>query len=164
MLRSLLIFLLFFLTLQGALAQQYNVRGFVSNEKTGEAVSNEKVTLLSEDSALVAGAMTDQNGLFSIPKLNPGSYILRLRVSGYKKTFIPIKLQGDKKIVDVSILLTPSDLIFDDVVVTAESKTKKTKPDVGIVKFDKAAVERIPSASGAHKPHPSLSVQHININ
>jgi len=102
MLRSLLIFLLFFLTLQGALAQQYNVRGFVSNEKTGEAVSNEKVTLLSEDSALVAGAMTDQNGLFSIPKLNPGSYILRLRVSGYKKTFIPIKLQGDKKIVDVS--------------------------------------------------------------
>lgn len=144
MLKSLLILPFFFLTLQGTLAQQYNVRGFVSNEKTGEAVSNEKVTLLSVDSVLVAGAMTDQNGLFSIPKLNPGSYILRLRVSGFKKTFIPIKLQGDKKILDVSIPLSPSDLIFDDVVVTAESKTKKTKPDVGIVKFDKTAVERIP--------------------
>lgn len=52
-----------------AFSQDYNIRGFISNEKNGEAISNEKVTLLTMDSTLVAGALTDANGLFSIPKL-----------------------------------------------------------------------------------------------
>mgnify|MGYP003342445204 FL=1 len=123
-------------------AQDYNVRGFISNEKTGEAISNEKVTLLSKDSALVAGAMTDANGLFSIPKLKKANYIIRVNVPGFKRTFIPVSFPEGKKIVDIPIRLTPSDKVFDDVVVTAESKTKKTKPDVGTIKFDKGAVER----------------------
>ena len=125
-------------------AQDYNVRGFISNEKTGEAISNEKVTLLSKDSALVAGAMTDANGLFSIPKLKKADYIIRVNVPGFKRTFIPVSFPEGKKIVDIPIRLAPSDKVFDDVVVTAESKTKKTKPDVGTLKFDKGAVERIP--------------------
>lgn len=144
MLRAILLVSLLLLTLEKTFAQQYNVRGFVSDEKTGEAISNEKVTLLRADSSLVAGAMTDQNGLFSIPKLEAGNYLLRLRISGYKKTFIAVQLQGEKKIVNVNIPLPPADRTFDDVVVTAESKTKKTKPEVGIIKFDKTAVERIP--------------------
>ena len=123
MLRAILLVSLLLLTLEKTFAQQYNVRGFVSDEKTGEAISNEKVTLLRADSSLVAGAMTDQNGLFSIPKLEAGNYLLRLRISGYKKTFIPVQLQGEKKIVNVNIPLPPADRTFDDVVVTAESKT-----------------------------------------
>ena len=61
-------------------AQDYNVRGFISNEKNGEGISNEKVTLLTIDSTLVAGAMTDANGLFSIQKLKKADYLLRINV------------------------------------------------------------------------------------
>ncbi|NDB36514.1 MAG: carboxypeptidase regulatory-like domain-containing protein, partial [Flavobacteriia bacterium] len=107
--------------------QQYNIRGFVSDQKTGEAISDQKVTLLSIDSSLVAGAMTDPNGLFTIPKLEKGNYILRLKISGYMKTFINVTLQGDKKMYDLSITLSPTEKEFGEVTVTAESKTKKTK-------------------------------------
>ena len=125
-------------------AQQYNIRGFVSDQNTGEAISDQKVTLLSIDSSVVAGAMTDPNGLFSIPKLDKGNYILRLNMSGYMKTYINVTLQGEKKMYDLAISLPPMERTFDEVTVTAESKTKKTKPEVGIIKFDKTAVERIP--------------------
>jgi hypothetical protein len=125
-------------------AQQYNIRGFVSDQNTGEAISDQKVTLLSIDSSLVAGAMTDPNGLFTIPKLDKGDYILRLNIPGYMKTYINVTLQGEKKMFDVAITLPPTERAFDEVTVTAESKTKKTKPEVGIIKFDKRAVERIP--------------------
>jgi len=50
MLRAILLVSLLLLTLEKTFAQQYNVRGFVSDEKTGEAISNEKVTLLRADS------------------------------------------------------------------------------------------------------------------
>ncbi|NBX39168.1 MAG: carboxypeptidase regulatory-like domain-containing protein, partial [Flavobacteriia bacterium] len=66
------------MTAQPLFSQQYNIRGFVSDEKTGEAISSQKVTLLTTDSSLVAGAVTDQNGLFSIPKLAAGNYLLRI--------------------------------------------------------------------------------------
>jgi len=135
-----LLFLLPFLSF----AQDYNVRGFISNEKTGEAISNEKVTLLSKDSALVAGAMTDANGLFSIPKLKKADYIIKLSVAGFKKTYIPVSFDSDKKIIDIPIRLAPTDRTFDDIVVSADAKNKKTKPDVGTIKFDKEGVERIP--------------------
>lgn len=125
-------------------SQEYNVRGFISNEKNGEAISNEKVTLLSLDSTLVAGALTDANGLFSIPKLKKASYLLRINISGYKRVFISIEFPEDKRIIDIPIKLSPTDKTFGDVVVRADSKTKKTKPDVGTIKFDKEDVERIP--------------------
>jgi len=144
MLKSLLFISAILSTFGFSFAQLYNVRGFVSDKTTGEAISNEKVTLLGGDSSLVAGAVTDQNGLFSIPKLEAGRYILRLKISGYEKTTLPITLGGAQKILDVVIQLTPTNLTFNDVVVSADAKTKKTKPEVGLIKFDKTAVERIP--------------------
>ena len=53
--------------------------------------------------------------------------IIRINVPGFKRTFIPVSFPEGKKIVDIPIRLTPSDKVFDDVVVTAESKTKKNK-------------------------------------
>ncbi len=125
-------------------SQEYHVRGYISNSKSGEPISNEKVTLLNTDSTVVAGAMTDPNGLFSIPKLKKSNYILRISVPGFKKTFVDVAFDTDKKILDIPIKLPPSDKIFEDVVVKGDSKTKKTKPDVGTIKFDKDAIERIP--------------------
>lgn len=126
------------------IGQEYNIRGFVSNNKTGEPISGEKVTLLSKDSAVVAGGITDINGLFSIPKLKQAPYILKLAIPGYKKKYILVEPVNNKIIVDVPILLEPTDKIFGDVIVHADSKIKKIKPEVGIIKFDKDAIERIP--------------------
>ena len=45
------------------------VRGFVYDQSNGEPLAYEKVKLLREDSSTVAGAVTDLNGFFQIPKI-----------------------------------------------------------------------------------------------
>lgn len=139
--RLLLLFL--FLPLLSS-AQDFIVRGFLFDAKNGEAVSNVKVSLLTPDSTLIAEARTNENGLFSIPKLTKASYILEVIPDRYKPVRMPVTLTGEKKIVDVSISLTPVDKVVREIVISMAAKNKKTRPDVGIIKFDKESVERIP--------------------
>jgi hypothetical protein len=139
--RLLLLFL--FLPLLSS-AQDFIVRGFLFDAKNGEAVSNVKVSLLTPDSTLIAEARTNENGLFSIPKLTKASYILEVIPDRYKPVRMPVTLTGEKKIVDVSISLTPVDKVVREIVINMAAKNKKTRPDVGIIKFDKESVERIP--------------------
>ena len=64
-----------FLFINGlAFSQDYTIRGFISDKKNGEPIAYEKVRLLrSSDSSTVTGAVTDLNGIFSIPKIEKGS-------------------------------------------------------------------------------------------
>ncbi len=125
-------------------AQDLIIRGFLFDAKNGEAVSGVKVSLLKLDSSLIAEARTNENGLFSIPKLNKDNYLLEVIPDRYKPVRMPINLTGDKKILDVSISLTPVDKVVREIVISMAAKAKKTRPDVGIIKFDKEGVERIP--------------------
>lgn len=93
--RLLLLFL--FLPLLSS-AQDFIVRGFLFDAKNGEAVSNVKVSLLTPDSTLIAEARTNENGLFSIPKLTKASYILEVIPDRYKPVRMPVTLTGEKKL------------------------------------------------------------------
>ena len=54
------------------------VRGFVYDQSNGEPLAYEKVKLLREDSSTVAGAVTDLNGFFQIPKLKSERYLIKV--------------------------------------------------------------------------------------
>ena len=71
---KLLCSLLFLFFSQVLFSQDYTVRGFIYDKSNGEAMAYEKVKLLNIDSSLVAGAVSDINGFFSIPKLIIGIY------------------------------------------------------------------------------------------
>ena len=66
---KLLYSLLFLFFSQVLFSQDITVRGFIYDKSNGEAMAYEKVKLLSTDSTVIAGAVSDINGFYSIPKL-----------------------------------------------------------------------------------------------
>jgi hypothetical protein len=127
-------------------AQDFNLRGYVYDQSNGDAVSFQKVKLLRKDSSILAGAITDLNGIFSIPKLNAGEYILKVDNQAYELYSINVILSS-KKIIDVTIELIKftSTKEFDEIRITAENKTKRTEIEISKLKLDQKGLERIPS-------------------
>ena len=57
-------------------SQDNTVRGFIYDKSNGEPMSFEKIKVLKLDSSIVAGAVTDLNGFFSIPKLDKNGCLI----------------------------------------------------------------------------------------
>jgi hypothetical protein len=71
-------------------------------DSTDHVIPFVSVSLVNgDDSSLVKGSITDENGFFRIEKLFPGKYILYLQAMNYKKETIIITLDSlEKKIVN----------------------------------------------------------------
>ncbi len=128
-------------------AQDFNVRGYVYDQSNGDAVSFQKVKLLRKDSTILAGAITDLNGLFSIPKLAFGEYIVKVDNQAYELFATNVSFKEGKKILDLTIELKklPTTKAFDEIRITAENKTKRTEIEISKLKLDQKGLERIPS-------------------
>ncbi len=139
--------ILFLLFSASLFAQDYSIRGFLYDKSNGEPVGFEKVKLLKSDSTIVAGAVTDINGFFSIPKLSAGKYIVKVEVMKFETAYQNVEVKENKKIYDVKFELEKKDVIkvLDEVVVSAENKTKRTEVEISKVKLDQKGLERIPS-------------------
>ena len=144
---KLFYFLLFLLFSQVIFSQDFTVRGFIYDKSNGEALAYEKVKLLSTDSTVIAGAVSDINGFYSIPKLILGSYILKIDNQKYERVFMNIVMTSKTKIYDVKFELIKKENIkeFDEVKVSADSKTKRTQVGISELKLDQKGLERIPS-------------------
>ena len=128
-------------------SQDFTIRGFVYDKSNGEPMSGEKIKLLKKDSTLIAGAVTDNNGFFSIPKLAKGSFILKLENFKYETIFQNIELKEGKKIYDVKFEFAIKENVkeFEEVRVSAENKTKRTELGISKLRLDQKGLERIPS-------------------
>lgn len=127
--------------------QDNTIRGFIYDKSNGEAMGFEKIKVLKLDSSIVAGAVTDLNGFFSIPKLEKGFFLLKVDNFKYEVAFQKVEIKEGKKIYDIKFELIKSDNIkeFDEVKVSADNKTKRTEIEISKLKLDKASLERIPS-------------------
>ena len=128
-------FLFFFLFLfLGTLSfsQNLTVRGFVYDQSNGEPMGYEKVKILKLDSTIVAGAITDLNGFFQIPKLVRDKYILKISNQKYETAYKNIDFNNGRSIIDVKFELRLSEGVqeFDEVRVSAESRTKRTQIEI----------------------------------
>jgi len=85
MLKKSLLSLLFTIAVIGVtVAQDFTIRGFIYEKANGEPVGFEKIRILNaSDSSTYAGAVTDVNGFFSIPKVAIGKYILKIENFSY---------------------------------------------------------------------------------
>ena len=127
--------------------QTKTVRGFVYDQSNGEPLAYEKVKLLREDSSTVAGAVTDLNGFFQIPKLKSERYLIKVDNFKYIEEIQNIDLTSGRNIIDIKFELKMLESVqqFDEVKVSAESKTKRTKIEISKLKISKEGLERIPS-------------------
>ena len=70
-----------------SLASGFHIAGRVVNSSTGEPVARASVVAHSDDSRIVAAAMSDADGKFSIENLPAGKYPLSASKRGYRSAF-----------------------------------------------------------------------------
>lgn len=78
--------------------------------------------LLSKDSTVTSGAITDENGVFTIPDVKPGNYIVRVTNMGYETLFVPnISVATEANITDLGTLaIIVSSQKLNEVVIMGE--------------------------------------------
>lgn len=61
--------------------------------------------LLAKDSTLTDGAISDVNGIFVVPDIKPGNYIVRVTNMGYETLFVPnVRVATEANVVDLGTL------------------------------------------------------------
>lgn len=147
--------------LQTLLAQDFTIRGVISDNSNGEPMAYQKVRLLSaKDSSTVAGAVTDLDGYFSLPKINIGNYIVKVENLSYEVITKNVEVKTAKGILDLKFEMSKLSSVkeFDAVDVSAESKQKKNEVQVGKISMDKKGLERIPSVGSENDIVGAFSV------
>ncbi len=146
--RLIILLSILFFVQYNTFSQDYIVRGFVTDKKSGEPIGFEKVKQFKAiDTSIVTAATTDDNGFFTIPKVKMGSYLLKVDNAAYKSFIVKIDVTGKKTIFTVKIELEKNENTkeIDEIKVTAAAKIKKTDPQVSQIRLDKKGLERIPS-------------------
>jgi hypothetical protein len=139
-------------------AQDFSIRGFVYDDGNMEPISDIKIKLLKQDSSVIAGAYTNLNGGFLIPKLSKGAYILKVEAGGFKKSFVNVEITEKQKIYDVQFKLIRSTQEVKEVVVDLGKKEKKNEVLIGTLKYNKEGLERIPVHGGENDIVGAISV------
>jgi hypothetical protein len=147
-------------TIGSAFAQDFNIRGVIFDKSNGEPMTDQKVRLLRSDSTAVGGAYTDDDGLFSIAKVNKGDYIIQINSFGFKLVeinYTVTKATGNK---DFTFELEKDKSVQDleGVRVTAEQRRKSREVLIGTVQLDQKGLERIPSTGGENDIVAAFSV------
>jgi len=157
MLKKLLFFII---TLVGftTFAQDFSIRGFVYDDSNMEPLGDIKVKLLKVDSSVIAGAYTNNNGGFLIPKLAKGFYILKIETGGFNKAFVNVNMTDKDKIYDVQFKLVRNTQNVKEVVVSIDSKEKKNEILIGTLKYNQKSLDRIPSHGGENDIVGAISV------
>jgi hypothetical protein len=142
-------------------SQDFTIRGVISDKSNGEPMAYQKVRLLnSTDSSTIAGAVTDLDGYFSLPKLNQGIYIIKIENISYEVITKNVEVKQAKGILDLKFEMTKLSAVkeFDAIDVSAESKQKKNEVQVGKISMDRKGLERIPSVGAENDIVGAFSV------
>ncbi|TNE96442.1 MAG: TonB-dependent receptor [Bacteroidetes bacterium] len=142
------------------IAQDVTIRGTLYNSANGEPMPYEKIRLLNMDSSTVSGAITDLDGLFSIPKISQGSYIVKAESFGFESATVNVKVEQSSGFIDLNLELKKMSSVqdIDEVKVSAESKRKQNEVLISTIKLDKKGLERIPSVGAENDIVGAFSV------
>ena len=71
------------------------VTGCVIEKESKEPVFQANVQILNfPDSVYVTGAASDEKGMFTLPDVTTGKFLLKISYVGFKNKFIPIELSS----------------------------------------------------------------------
>lgn len=102
--------------------QSLSIVGEIQDHQTGSAVYGATVSVLAkEDSSLVNGSVTKENGEFKVEGLQPGDYLVRVTYVGYEPLYQQRQISQDQPEKDLGVLkIRSGDEELDEVTVEAE--------------------------------------------
>lgn len=139
---SFFIIVLFF-TILSVVAQTGTVRGFVYNDKTGEAEIGATVFL----KGTTIGAATDVNGFYSITKVPPGNYTLMVTSLGFDTIQMAVSVKKNE-IVQKNHQLKEAATMINTFNVSAEKQESRTQVKMSVTKVTPKEIKSIPAVGG----------------
>lgn len=91
---------------------------------TGKGVPSATVRVLGADSVFVSGNLSDSTGVFSVPGIREGAYILSVSYVGYAPKFVRFDMPRTDYVLP-SVTLEADNVMLDGVTVTASSFIRK---------------------------------------
>ena len=110
-------------------AQQRLISGQITDRDTKEAIEQVTIQLLKSDSTYVAGAISNENGLFHVTAPANGKYLLKISSVGYKSTVKRIQISDNKDLAMGKIVLGAEAIMLKGAVVTAMAQKVTLKED-----------------------------------
>ena len=141
--RSVLLLLIVFGFSFNLVAQKGIVRGFIYNDKTGEAEIGATVFL----KGTTMGAATDINGFYSISKIPAGSYNLTVTSLGFDTVSLKLTVKGGD-IISKNINLKEASTLMKTFVVSAEAQEATTQVKMSVTKVTPKEIKSIPAIGG----------------
>ncbi|MBP7645076.1 MAG: TonB-dependent receptor, partial [Saprospiraceae bacterium] len=130
-------------------AQNQTIKGSVIDKQAEISLVGASVELLdNNDLSFIKGTVTDADGTFSIPEVNPGRHTLRVSYIGYLTATLPnIVVTAGKQVV-LDIKIEESAEVLDEVVVTAKVDKDRTINDMAAVSARQFSLEEVNRYSG----------------
>ncbi len=126
--KSILTMLLLLMAI-ASFAQQRLISGQITDRDTKEAIEQVTIQLLKSDSTYVAGAISNENGLFHVTAPANGKYLLKISSVGYKSTMKRIQIFDNKDLAMGKIVLGAEAIMLKGAVVTAMAQKVTLKED-----------------------------------
>jgi outer membrane receptor protein involved in Fe transport len=116
--------------------------------------------LLAKDSTVASGAITDENGVFTIPDIKPGNYMLRITNMGYETLFVPgISVATEANITDLGTLtILVSSQKLNEVVIKGEKAMIVEDIDKKMITIGKDLLASSNNVSDLLTKMPSVSL------
>ncbi|HRH36346.1 MAG TPA: carboxypeptidase-like regulatory domain-containing protein, partial [Catalimonadaceae bacterium] len=94
--KTTLFFAIFFCFQLVSFAQTgFRIQGKIVEDGKEVGMPGAACVLLKQDSSIVTGLQSDEDGRFFFKELNPGKYILRIQYLGYETRFIPVSIDNE---------------------------------------------------------------------
>lgn len=159
--KSLFVTLSICLFLFGKLSAQNAVlTGVVTEKQKALPIEFASVSVLKiTDSVIVGGALTNNKGVFVIPGMDTGKYILKVVSIGYQTVLLPFSvMQQNQQIAIGKVELVLSGKALTEVVVTGRRNTVSNKLDKQTYRADQFESAKGGSATDVLKNLPSVAV------
>ena len=127
-----------------AMAQERKITGTISDKDTKEAIMQVTVQLLKTDSTFLKGALSDENGHFSLEAPSNGKFLLKLTSVGYKTLVKNITIEGGKNVALGKIIMGADAIMLKGVTATGQAAKVTVKEDTFVYN---AAAYRTPEGS-----------------
>lgn len=145
-----------------AVMAQGRLTGKVVDQKSGEALAYAQVSVHKlKDTALINGAVTQDNGSFVIEKIPYGSYLVKVSFMGYQTYFVPeqVTFSQAKHSVNLGkVKLAPTSATLEAVQVSAERTMVEYQLDKRVINVDKNIVTGGGTATDVLENVPSVAL------
>lgn len=141
--KSILMMLLLLVSI-ASFAQERLVSGAIIDRDTKDPIEQVTVQLLKTDSTYVAGAISNEKGLFHLNAPENGKYLLKITSVGYKPTVKRVVIEQDKNLALGNVVVGADAIMLKGAVVTAMAQKVTLKEDTFVYN---SAAYRTPEGS-----------------